>query len=165
LLGEGQRDDFVAWCAVEALIHSKHPEVYEYAMKHLTSKGPRRKQPSHHRARAVYLLGWVGEGSEELLHQALKDRDSFVRGYAIEAIARRDLVGARQDIEKMLISESEPFVLRKAAEALGRIGTLQTIPLLEQHLFQENAHARWSVRMAIAEIKERNVVERFQFSY
>lgn len=165
LLDEGQNDDFLAWCLVEALTQYNHPKVYEFVVRKLYHKESRAKHLSHQRARAIYLLGWVGQGVDQHILTALRDKNFFVRGYAIETMARRDLVGARQLIEKILTSETDPFVLRKAAEALGRIGTLDSIPVLEQNLFQENARSRWAIRQAIAEIKERNSMGGFRLVY
>jgi HEAT repeat protein len=150
-------DDFVAWCAVEALTQSSHPEVFDCAASLVRTKEHGRKQLSFVRVRAVYLLGWVGKNAEaeNLLREALRDRNCFVRGYAVEATARLDMVGARKEIERILQEDTEPFVLRKAAEALGKIGTLESIPILEQHLYKGQAGNRWAVRQAVAEIQIR----------
>jgi hypothetical protein len=160
LLADEQADDFVAWCGVEALTQQDQEEIYLHAAELFEKREAGEDKYSHLRARAVYLLGWVcyKEKTQKLLKGALSDHNYFVRGYAIEAMARLDLVGARQKIEQRLVIENEPFVLRKAAESLGKIGTLQSIPVLEEHLSTEQARTRWAVRQAIVEIKERNAI-------
>jgi HEAT repeat protein len=87
----------------------------------------------------------------------LRDRNYLVRGYAIDAMARMDLLGAREQIEEILSNPAEEsFVHRKAAEALGQIGTLESLQVLERCLFKEQARTRWAIRGAIAEINQRN---------
>jgi hypothetical protein len=62
-------------------------------------------------------------------------------------------------IERLLEKETEPLVLRKAAEALGQIGTRDSIKVLEGKLkvdvVQINQSVRSAYRSAIQEIKER----------
>jgi len=59
----------------------------------------------------------------------------------------------------LFTEEQDPFVLRKAAEALGHMGTVDSIATLERYLRYERARTRWMVRKrvhkAILEIKPR----------
>ncbi len=174
--------DFVAWCVVEALIRLSQeikddeasdsrgpPEASRNHLKANIGKRARilfeQKESSGEdysrlRARAVYLLGWLTDrtASGMLTRAALKDKNPFVRGYIVEAMARRDIKDARRTIEDHLSTETHPFVLRRIAEALGQIGTLDSIVELEEHLRSQQAPARWSARVAIEEILERNAL-------
>lgn len=159
MLIDEKADDFVAWCSVEALTQTPDREICRRAFQVVGGKGSKADPLSPSRARAVYLLGWTGRGvrADKLLRKALQDRNYLVRGYAIDAMARMDLLGAREQIEEILSKPKEdPFVHRKAAEALGQIGTLESIQVLERCLFKEQARTRWAIRRAIAEINQRN---------
>jgi HEAT repeat protein len=94
--------------------------------------------------------------TNKLLSKAIEqDPNFYVRGYAINAMVRLDFPNAREQIEQSLATEQEPWVLRKAAEALGQIGTVQSITVLERHLRHERTRTRWMVRRAIDEIRQR----------
>jgi HEAT repeat protein len=158
LLMDHEVNEFVGWCAVEALTQIDHPEVRETALKlYQECQG---EALACHRAWAVYLLGWVSGRATvgSLLSEALKDGDPHVRGYAAEAMARLDLRHAREQIEALLAVERDPWVLRKAAETLGQIGTVDSIVVLEKHLRHARARTRWMMRWAIAEIRQRHAL-------
>jgi len=160
MLIDEKADDFVAWCSVEALTQTHDREICKQAFRSLTGKGSKTDPFSPARARAVYLLGWLGRMAEidEQVQRALQDESPLVRGYAVDTLARRDMIGAREQIEALLDTKTEQFVLRKAAEALGQIGSLDSLALLERHLRQKESTIRWSVRQAIAEIKARHQI-------
>jgi HEAT repeat protein len=159
LMFDPNADEFVAWCGIEALAEIGGPEVHDAAEPLFAEHIYRTHRWACHRARGVYLLGWVNRaGDETLLQKALRDSNPLVRGYAADAAARLDLKHARQDIEQLLTREDEPFVVRKAAEALGQIGTPDSLPVLERHLREGQARARHAVRQAIAEIKVRHAL-------
>jgi HEAT repeat protein len=155
LLADDEVNEFVGWCAVETLTQIDHPEVRQTALK-LYQDCPVDAQ-SCRRAWAVYLLGWVSGRATvgRLLSQALQDHDPQVRGYAVNAMARLDLRDARVQIENLLAVEQDPWVLRKAAETLGQIGTVESIAVLEKHLRHERTRTRWMMRWAIGEIRQR----------
>ncbi len=152
-------DAFVEWCVVEALTQLDYPEVQAVAYRIYQTK--KRAIWASHRARAIYLLGWMSRQPEtgNILNQALTDTNPFVRGDAIGAMAKLDLIDARAKIEHLFTEEQDPFVLRKAAEALGHMGTVDSIATLERYLRYERARTRWMVRKrvhkAILEIKPR----------
>jgi HEAT repeat protein len=158
VLLDPQPDDFVAWCTVESLTRMKHPDVQDAALRLYQGEEFQTEGWARHRARAVYLLGWVGEGRKvgETLSNALQDPSPIVRGFVVNAIARLDLRHAREMIEGLMANETEAQVLRKAAEALAQIGTVESIAVLERHLRHPQARIRWMVRRAIAEIRERH---------
>jgi len=155
LLTNDEVSEFVGWCAVETLTQMDHPQVRRTALK-LYQDGAGQTQACR-RAWAVYLMGWVSGHATigRLFSQALQDPDPRVRGYAVHAMARLDLRDARVQIENMLAVEQDPWVLRKAAETLGQIGTVESIAVLERHLRHERTRTRWMMRWAIGEIRQR----------
>ncbi len=162
LIQTQEADDMVAWCAVEALTECDPEHVRAHLCRLLQDPEYKEEKWAHHRARAVYLLGRTGgqpETDQQVCEElASKDPNPLVRAYAVEAMARRDLKDARQKVEQVLNTEKETLVLRKAAEALGQIGSLESVALLERYLRLEQARTRWAVRQAIAEIKRRHQV-------
>jgi HEAT repeat protein len=158
VLRDRQPDDFVAWCAMESLTRSAHQDVLEEVLRLCRGKEAGTDRWARCRARAFYLLGWVGKGHDvgANLRRALQDPSPLVRGYAVDAMKRLDLRDAREQIERLMEVETEAWVLRKAAEALGQIGTVESISILERHLHHERSRTRWMVRKAITEIQERH---------
>lgn len=155
-----EEDAFVAWCVVEALAMYKDDAKVIEAAHHAygdllaAAANPRRAQ-------AVYLLGWLkNDGSTtQLLVRALSDPDVETRSYAVFALARLDLLGARAAIEGQLNVEQEPRVLRAIAEALSEMGDLSSVGRLEQALAGNGAQARWAIQKAIREIRERHEMQ------
>lgn len=162
LFVDPETDDFIAWCATEALTACVHEEVEEKAVALFTEDAYRKPEWRRHRARAVYLLGWVSGKAKTgtLVQEGLDDENMFVRGYAVESMARLDLPNARTLIEKRLDPEADdpetnPEVMRKMAEALAQIGTMASISILQRHLRHERTRTRHMMRRAIAEIRQR----------
>lgn len=159
LLKEEDCDDFVAWCAVEALIRFKGDRAIEHVAADLfSSEQYRGRNWERHRGRAIYLLGWAGgeQTTPGLLRKALRDGNPFVRSHAVEAMARLDMRDARRELEGLLDRRNEePFVLRKVAETLGQIGTVESIPKLQKHLLNRRLRTRKAVEKAIRDITER----------
>lgn len=164
LLKARSTEEGLAWCAVEALasLQVGQEELCDWAKK-TTKITDQSLKSQQQQARAIYLLGRVGKDSdtEQLLRSALKQQNVCVRGYAVSAIARLDLIDARAEIEALMSSETDPWVLRQAAEALGQIGNLETLPILQRHLRSQQASSRRSVQRAINEILERNAMPLF----
>jgi hypothetical protein len=167
-------DDLVAWCTVEALAEFPDPEVRGRTYELLQQYGSPQfmNKPPRQRARYIYLLGWMNteactwetasyreSPSQTVLLKALADNDALVRSCAIHAIVRLNFQGVLGIVEKILENETEPVVLRSAAEALGQIGTRDTIKALESKLkvdvVQINQNLRSTYRNAIQAIQER----------
>ena len=55
----------------------------------------------------------------------------------------------------MLSDVKDAWLLRQSAQALAQVGTMDSIPVLEKHLFHRRAYVRWVVQKAIAQIRER----------
>lgn len=206
LVSDVETDDFLAWCASDALAQMNRAELQGVAVKlarHVEEKPDpaqaakeqdllkrardvtnlddqpkaaeelRRmrlmaEQKVRQRARALYMLGLTGGLPKpatdtkkpehtplEVLMAALGDKEPIIRGVAIEALGRLDLPGTREEIENRLTNERESWVMKKAAEALGQIGTLESISVLKKYERYERAQTRRIVRIAIHAIEER----------
>ena len=111
------------------------------------------------RAWAFYLLGYLGTGEaySDLLTSALVDpRESAkVRGYAAQALGRLQPKEARQVLQDALARESDLWVVRKVVQALGNVGTPDSVPTLENYLRTGRVQVRKSVQLSIANINQR----------
>jgi hypothetical protein len=163
---------FVAWCVAEALTQIKHIDVeqaalqvYHAADREIDTAGVSEeavRTASQRQARAVYLLGNVGRKGQpqviEVIDHALTDEQPKVRGYAARAVGRLGLEYARERLEAHLeVTDHEPddWTLRRYIEALGQIGTLESIPVLTPFLRNEKFRTRRRTREAIACLEER----------
>jgi HEAT repeat protein len=111
------------------------------------------------RAWAFYLLGYLGTGEaySDLLTSALLDpRESAkVRGYAAQALGRLQPKEARPVLQDALAQESDLWVVRKVVQALGNVGTPDSVPTLENYLRTGRVQVRKSVQLSIANINQR----------
>ena len=161
LFNQPDVDNFVAWCVTEALTECRVADVERIVVSFRQDKTYRSRKWRRQRAQAAYLLGWVAseESTCQLLWSALKDRDPLVRGFAVDAIARLDLPNAGEQIQSLMTGgarrETDPDVLRRMAEALAQIGTVDSIPALQQYLCHERTLTRRAMYKAIDEIRER----------
>lgn len=121
------------------------------------------KQAQEQCIRAIYLLGAVGRGTEatrDILYKALNDSDADIKGYAARSIGRLGLIGAREKLEEQLKRlenrrKESPWILRRIVEALGEVGNLDSLAVLEPYLRHEQHRTRNRVREAIAKIQQR----------
>lgn len=156
-LNQPQVNELVAWCVVEALTQMKQLEVEEAALK--LYKQP--EQSISQRTRAIYLLGNVGGGfsdTPDILFEALNDANPEIRGYAARAVGRLGLVNGQGRLEERLERpdrETNGWTLRRFIEALGKVGTLESIRVLERYLHHEQLRTRRRTREAISEIRRR----------
>jgi HEAT repeat protein len=153
-------DEFLSACIVESLTQIKHPAVETLALKVYSDRKFRSKAAQHFRAQSVYLLGWVGSQPEhvETLYRALEDPVADVRRNAAFSIGRLELSDARQRLEERLTGkkEKESLVICNIIEALGKVGTPETLTLLNGFLRDEAASVRRGAREAIVEIAARH---------
>ena len=165
-LQANHQNQFIAWCTVEALSQIKHQEVEQAAIALYYRRPGRRYSQRRERQRiyAIYLLGAVGGRfgeTVEILNQALEEPNPTLRGYAARSVGRLGLLKAREQLESRLESkdrqrrEQNPWVLRRIVEALSKVGTLESIPVLEPYLRHEEIRTRRRVREAITEIRRR----------
>lgn len=158
-------NQFIAWCVTDALSQIKHEAVEQAAIQlyhqHQSSTDLVDQQRCVY---AVYLLGAVGGRFEEtakILYEAMESVNVDVRGYAAYSIGRLGLIEARERLEERLESrnpqkrEQNTWVLRRVVEALGRVGTLESIQVLQPYLRHEQRRTRQRVREAIAEVRRR----------
>lgn len=166
-----EEDDFVCWCAAEALTEFNEVDLFQTVCDLSTSLEYKNKP--RHRARFIYLLRWSDpalsgnmyntacsmEQLWQLLNDLLNDHYPIVRGYAILSMARMGFRDAREAVQRRLRFEREPLVLEKIADTLGQIGTPELADLLEARMndrpVREYQFVRSAFRTAIGEIKER----------
>jgi HEAT repeat protein len=156
---------FLAWCITDALSQIKHADVEQAAID-LYNRYRRSRSASGqlHCSNAVYLLGEVGGRYHEtakILFEALEHPKSEVRGYVAQSIGKLGLFAAHERLEERLASkdpqkrETESWTLRRIVQAIGKVGTLESIQVLEPYLRHEQTRTRSRVREAIAEIRRR----------
>jgi hypothetical protein len=150
----------LGWCISEGLAHINHSDVEKAALKIAGDRRPTTTQEQElQRIWSYYIIGWVGTQKKAagLLFRALKETKSNekVRGYAADAIGRLQPPEGRQRLEEALNREVDAWVLRKIVQALGKAGTLESIPLLEQYLKTGRVQVRQTVRSAITSIRRR----------
>ena len=158
-----KRDDFISWAIVDA-IALKAGSFRTVADKQWLENPFSRRKPSNWeqlRSQAIYLVSFLpyDKFSKSLITRAMNDSSDYVKGYAYFAIGNMGILEMLPDLERCLASESEPFALRKAAEAVGKIGTIDSIPMLKQNLQNQRARTRWMVRKAIERIRYRNHID------
>lgn len=156
---ERQLDDFIGWCATDALALQKHSALEAEARMLYQAATNKHDWHAPVRPRVIYLLGRIGseEASITILHDALaNDVSSAVRGRAAEALGRLNPPNARAELEHALQDEkncTDPWTARQIVEALGRIGTHGSIPFLQHYLWSDSVHVRRRARQAIANIE------------
>jgi hypothetical protein len=94
----------------------------------------------------------------KILYQALEDPAIEVRQNAAFSIGHLELNDARQHLEGRLSGrkEKESVVICNIIEALGKVGTQETVDLLDSFLRDEVLAIRRSVREAKVEIDTRH---------
>jgi hypothetical protein len=93
----------------------------------------------------------TGEALQPLL-DVLDDRDSFVRVEAVRSLGEHPLPAARAPLERLARSDPRWEVRQATAFALGRIGSTQSLPVLEAMLEDESEQVLRTVRGAIRRI-------------
>jgi HEAT repeat protein len=158
-LGE-DLDEILSACVVESLTQVKHPDVATAALKVYSDPKHRTKEAEPLLAQGIYLLGWVASQPEhmQVLYRALEDPVIDVRRNAAFSIGRLELSDARQNLEARLSKKEEKnqLVICRIVEALGRVGTPETIDLLNGFLKHESSAIRRGVREAVVEISARH---------
>jgi HEAT repeat protein len=109
------------------------------------------------REQVVLALQDVGADDKELhkaLLEALQDKDAFVRAGALAALLRFGTKSLPQ-IEAGM-KDGSPLVRKVAAAALGRFGSLQTVPLLIKALGDEDDKVWDEARKSLTDMKVDN---------
>jgi HEAT repeat protein len=148
------------WCVAEGLARINHPEVEDAVLAVAdTRRKPANPAQELQQVWAFFILGWVGtqQKSAGLLFRTIKDKRKSVkvRGYAANAIGRLQPPEGRHRLEEALNQEEDAWVLKRIVQALGRAGTMESIPLLEQYLRSGRVQVRYTVRYAISSIRQR----------
>jgi len=131
-LVEGLTDE--SWAVAEscatALVKINTPEVAEGVAAYLAVEDPRLRNL------AAEVLGLLGETAVPTLNRLLKSPDHDVRMFAADLLVNR----AGKDSGEALIeamADTDINVAAAAAEALGRLGNPQHVPVLARYLEAE----------------------------
>ena len=159
---------FVAWCVLEALGQIKYSDVEEYAIElYYDVMQEQRNSPIFGdkalRIYAIYLLGATGgqlQDSIDIIDKALDSQNDDVRAYSATALGEIGWPDCNERLEERLLltgkeSEKNLWVLRRVIDALGKVGTLDSVEVLAPYLRHENKRTRKRTREAIANIKRR----------
>jgi HEAT repeat protein len=81
----------------------------------------------------------------------------LIRHSAIQAFVNTNDEIAESTLTNILDKTEDPYDIIYANSTLGKIGTLKSIPFLEQHLTSKKRDVKGSAQFAIEEIKKRHV--------
>jgi len=147
-----------------ALEMYKEPAIELAAIALHDKKQRSSKRCLRQRLHAIHLLGMVDcrqSRTAEILFAALHDKHGTIRGYAARSIGRLGLIEAQEHIEARLLKsrqstpEQNEWVIRRLIEALGKVGSRESIDVLEPYIIHEKTRIRRRTREAIAEIERR----------
>lgn len=153
--------EFRAWCVTDALGQIQHPATEQAALAISSDAAYQDDAHVPQRARAIYLLGWMqpGQGARDAVAKALTDPLPEVRRRAAQSLGRWQASWAREPLEEQLKREQDEKVIDKIVQALGPIGTVETIPLLESSLRRVLRSAtRRHIRNAVEAIRLRQIL-------
>ena len=97
-------------------------------------------------------LGHIGDKKAvPTLLKLLKARDNYVKIEAINALGQLKSADAVEPLIEMATSESgEPFIAKKAIQALGHIADARAVPALKQMMFKERKGVSFYVESSFA---------------
>ncbi|MFQ6078745.1 MAG: HEAT repeat domain-containing protein [Thermodesulfobacteriota bacterium] len=109
-------------------------------------------------AEAARALVRIGKPAVEPLIAALKDEDSYIRGYAAEALGE---IGDPRAVEPLIaaLEDKDPSVSEKVAWALGEIKDRRAVEPLIGALHHEQLWVRRTTAEAMGKIGDRRAVE------
>ncbi len=104
---------------------------------------------------AAIALGKIGGArAEAALTAALEDEDAWVRGRAIQALARKRGHKAVETLAKALMEDPEPTIRRQAALSLGRIFSEEAYQVLDAARFDTDFSVRRAVLAGLARLED-----------
>lgn len=156
---ETETNEFLAWCVTDALGQIQHPATEQAALEVYGSAAYQDDAHIDQRARAIYLLGWMkpSEPALVVVRKALEDLSPEIRRRAAQSLGRWRVNWSRTLLEERLRREHDEKVIDKIVQALGPVGVLETLPLLEACLRRaQRAATRRHIRNAMDEIRSRH---------
>ncbi|KAF0455585.1 ARM repeat-containing protein [Gigaspora margarita] len=132
------------------------PAAYDNLETTLTNKNG--QIPLHKRFRAMFTLkNLADKESIDILAKAFDDDSILLKHEVAYVLGQIKNPYANPVLRSILANQSEdPMVRHEAAEALGAIGDLSSLDILEEYLHDENVVVRETCELAIAKIKYEN---------
>ncbi|RIA92419.1 armadillo-type protein [Glomus cerebriforme] len=133
-----------------------NPAIYENLEEILTNKNG--QVPLHKRFRVIFTLKHLAdEKSIDILAKAFDDDSALLKHELAYVLGQIKNPYANSVLRTVLANKSEdPMVRHEAAEALGAIGDLSSLDILEEYLNDEHAVVRETCELSIAKIKYEN---------
>ena len=108
---------------------------------------------------AKFTQRFAGETSLEILKKALKNKDSFIREDAVNAIGALKDEGNIELLRGVLLADEDEYVRESAAYSLGFIRSEKALDPLKEALKDESVDVRISVAGALGLIKSDDAIE------
>jgi HEAT repeat protein len=153
--------EFHAWCVTDALGQQPHEATRQIALEVFDGAAYQGDEQVQQRARAIYLLGWMqpSPDARDAVTRALSNPRPEVRRRAAQSLGRWQANWSRELLEEQLRREQDQKVIDKIVQALGPVGLLETLPLLESSLRRAlRAATRRHIRNAMETIRLRHAM-------
>ncbi|KAG0221872.1 armadillo-type protein [Mortierella sp. GBAus27b] len=120
------------------------------------------KVPLHERFRALFTLKALADNdSVDIIGRAFADDSALLKHELAYVLGQMKNPHAHTVLKSVLGTMNEdPMVRHEAAEALGAIGSLESIPILEEYLKDESEVVSQTCELAIEKIKYDNRTEK-----
>ncbi|KAG9068600.1 hypothetical protein KI688_010876 [Linnemannia hyalina] len=129
------------------------PETYQALDADLCNHSG--KVPLHERFRALFTLKALADNeSVDIIGRAFADESSLLKHELAYVLGQMKNPHAHAVLKKVLgTMDEDPMVRHEAAEALGAIGSLDSLPILEEYLKDECEVVSQTCELAIEKIK------------
>ncbi|KAF9114161.1 hypothetical protein BGX27_011517 [Mortierella sp. AM989] len=113
------------------------------------------KTPLHERFRALFTLkALADDASVDIIGRAFADESALLKHELAYVLGQMKNPHAHTVLKQVLgTMDEDPMVRHEAAEALGAIGSLESIPILEEYLKDESSVVSQTCELAIEKIK------------
>ncbi|KAG0280073.1 hypothetical protein BGZ95_011374 [Linnemannia exigua] len=113
------------------------------------------KTPLHERFRALFTLKALADNeSVDIVGRAFADESALLKHELAYVLGQMKNPHAHEVLKKVLgTMDEDPMVRHEAAEALGAIGSLDSLPILEEYLKDECEVVSQTCELAIEKIK------------
>jgi hypothetical protein len=108
---------------------------------------------------SIVFTRFVGETSLETLRKALKNKDSYIREDAVDAIGVLKDEGNIELLKGVLHTDEDEYVRKCAADALGFLRSEEAIDSLKEALKDESVDVRVSVADALGLMRSEDAIE------
>ncbi|KAF9995414.1 deoxyhypusine hydroxylase [Entomortierella chlamydospora] len=136
------------------------PETYKALEADLCNHSG--KVPLHERFRALFTLkALADDASVDIIGRAFADESALLKHELAYVLGQMKNPHAHTVLRQVLATmDEDPMVRHEAAEALGAIGSLESIPILEEYLKDQSPVVSQTCELAIEKIKYDNRKEK-----